>query len=269
MPTTTPGAKTAAWLNADAYERYMGRWSRRVAPLFLSWLAVAPARRWLDVGCGTGALSAAILECCAPRSLMGADPSEGFLRKAREQLGDRASLECASASVMPFGDAAVDVTVSALLLNFAPDASAALAEMTRVTASGGTLGAYVWDYGGKMDLIRMFWDAAIELDPQASGLDEGAYAALCRPEALAALFMRCGLAKVDVHGIEIAMPFGSFDDFWQPFLGGQGPAPAYAMSLAEPARERLRERLRARLPLSADGSAVLAACAWAVRGVVR
>lgn len=258
-----------AWRHADAYERYMGRWSRQVAPPFLRWLAPQSALRWLDVGCGTGALCAAILARCAPTSVVGIDPSEGFLRKAHEQLGERVRLECAAADALRLPDGAVDVTVSALMLNFAPDADAAVREMRRVTADGGIVAAYVWDYTGRMDLIRSYWDAARELDPTVQSQDTGARVAICRPEALAALFERGGLADVTTQGIEIALPFVNFDDFWQPFLGGQGPAPAHAMSLPEAARERLREMLRERLPPRADGSIELGARAWAVRGVVR
>jgi len=271
MPAPTPPLEARpAWRHADAYERYMGRWSRQVAPPFLQGLAAAPGRRWLDVGCGTGALSAAILARCAPAAVVGVDPSEGFLRLAREQLGERARLECAAADAMPFlPDAAVDITVSALMLNFAPDAGAALAEMARVTAPGGQVAAYVWDYAGRMDLIRLYWDAARELDPQVQSQDTGARVAICNPDALAALFAGAGLRDVRTQGIEIAMPFHDFDAYWQPFLGGQGPAPAHAMSLAEPARAALRERLRSRLPTRPDGSIELRARAWAVAGVVR
>ena len=190
-------------------------------------------------------------------------------REAHELLGDRVRLQCASADAMPLADGCVDVTVSALMLNFAADAHAAVAEMAHVTVAGGTVGAYVWDYTGKMDLIRLYWRVAAELDPEVASQDQSPRVALCRPDALADLFERCGLTQIDVQGIDITMPFASFDDYWQPFLGGQGPAPAHAMSLAEPARARLRERLRSRLPQRADGSIELAARAWAVSGVVR
>ena len=256
------------WLSGDPYERYVGRWSRRVAPRFLAWLGVAPARRWLDVGCGTGALSAAILAGCAPASVIGIDPSEGFLGRARQQLADRIVLHRATANEIPLDDAVVDATVSALVLNFVPDELAALGEMARVTVDGGTIGAYVWDYAEKMELIRLFWDAAVELDPQAAQLDEGVRFPLCRPDALALLFTRAGLQRVEVSAIEIATPFSDFEDYWHPFLGGQGPAPTYAMSLNETSRTRLRDHIRARIPLQSDGSASLTARAWAVRATV-
>ena len=256
------------WESGNPYERYVGRWSRRVAPQFLSWLAIPAGRRWLDLGCGTGALSAAILDRCAPASVAGVEPSEGFLKTAQENLAGRAALHQGSATAIPLGDASVDVVVSGLMLNFVPDQRAALAEMARVTAGGGTIAAYVWDYAGKMDLMRHFWDAAVALDPGAAKLDEGPRFPLCRPEALQALFAGAGLDAVEVTSIDIATPFKNFDDYWQPFLGGQGPAPAYAMALDEAARARLRERIRARIPIAADGSIALNARAWAVRATV-
>lgn len=253
------------WERGSPYERYVGRWSRRVAPDFLSWLEVPAGRRWLDVGCGTGALCAAIADRCSPASVAGVEPSEGFLKTARENLGNRAEFHPGSATAIPLANASVDAVVSGLVLNFVPEPGAALAEMSRVTVRGGTIAAYVWDYAGRMELMRHFWDAAVELDPGASKLDEGPRFPLCRPEALEKLFAGAGLQGVEVRPIDIPTRFASFDDYWQPFLGGQGPAPAYAMSLEEAARGRLRERLRERLAAGADGSISLTARAWAAR----
>jgi len=255
------------WERGDPYEQYVGRWSRRVAPLFLSWLGDSAGRRWLDVGCGTGALSAAILDQCAPKSVTGVEPSEGFLAKAREQLAGRAVLHRGDAAHIPLDGASVDMTVSGLVLNFVPDARSALAEMTRVTAGGGTIAAYVWDYAGKMELMRYFWDAAVELNADAAKMDEGLRFPLCRPEPLSRLFESAGLRQVEVTALDIPTPFSSFDDYWQPFLGGQGPAPAYAMALDESARARLRDRIRERLPQKGDGLIALTARAWAVKGI--
>ncbi len=256
------------WNHGDLYEQYVGRWSRVVAPRFLAWLDLPTGRRWLDVGCGTGALCDAIADHCAPSQVVGVEPSEGFLKVARENLGDRAVLHQGDAARIPLTDEAVDVVVSALVLNFVPSPHAALAEMERVTGGGGTIAAYVWDYAGKMDFMRAFWDAAADLDPRAGPLDEGVRFPLCRREALAELFTGAGLKNVDVTGIEIETPFASFEEYWQPFLGGQGPAPAYAMSLDQAARERLRECVQDRLPVGPGGSIVLTARAWAVRGTI-
>ncbi len=256
------------WERGDPYEQYVGRWSRRVAPVFVSWLSVPAGRRWLDVGCGTGALCAAIADHGSPSSVAGVEPSEGFLEAARRHLAGRAVLHRGHATAIPLDDASVDVVVSGLVLNFVPDQRAALVEMARVTSRGGTIGAYVWDYAGKMELMRFFWDAAVELNSDAARMDEGIRFPLCRPEALAGLFASAGLNGAEVRAIDIPTPFASFEDYWQPFLGGQGPAPAYAMSLDAATRARLRDRIRERVPVEADGSISLTARAWAIRATV-
>ena len=256
------------WERGSPYEQYVGRWSRRVAPLFLSWLGIPAGRRWLDVGCGTGALCAAIADRCSPAAVAGVEPSEGFLKTAKQNLADQVALHQGNATTIPLGNASVDVVVSGLVLNFVPDQRAALGEMARVTAKGGTVAAYVWDYAGKMELMRFFWDAAVELNPGARNMDEGVRFPLCRPEALEKLFAGAGLIGVEVKPIDIPTPFENFDDYWQPFLGGQGPAPAYAMSLDETTRARLRDRIRERIPTAADATISLTARAWAVRATV-
>lgn len=257
-----------AWERGSPYERYVGRWSRAVAPRFLEWLNVPAGRRWLDVGCGTGALSAAILDHCKPAAVIGVEPSEGFLATARAHLADRAELDSGTATAIPLKEAAVDVVVSGLVLNFVPEPRAALVEMKRVSTLGGTIGAYVWDYAGKMELMRYFWDTAVALDPAAAQYDEGDRFPLCRPDALRRLFSDAGLSSVDATAIQIPTPFENFEDYWTPFEGGQGPAPAYAMSLGEAERGRLRDATRKRLPIEADGSIRLIARAWAIRGKV-
>jgi SAM-dependent methyltransferase len=256
------------WERGSPYEQYVGRWSRRVAPLFLSWLGIPAGRKWLDVGCGTGALCAAIVDRCSPASVVGVEPSVGFLNAAKANLANRALFHQGSATAIPLGDASVDVVVAGLVLNFVPDQRAALAEMVRVTCHGGTIAAYVWDYAGKMELMRFFWDAAVALDPDAARMDEGIRFPLCRPEVLEKLFAVAELKNVEVKPIDIPTPFRNFDDYWQPFLGGQGPAPAYAMSLDETARARLRDHIRARIPVAADGSISLIARVWAARASV-
>jgi ubiquinone/menaquinone biosynthesis C-methylase UbiE len=255
-----------SWRQGDPYERYVGRWSRLVANEFLAWLDLPSSLRWLEVGCGTGALTAAILEKCRPARLTGIDPSEGFLAKARERVGSEVALHVAGALDIPLQDAEADVVVSGLVLNFVPNVGSGLAEMRRTTSPGGTIAAYVWDYAGKMELMRYFWDAAVELDPKANDLDEGVRFPLCQPENLEKAFRAASLTAVEVAPIEVPTQFRDFDDYWNPFLGGQGPAPSYAMSLDEVSRDRLRDRIRQRLPCDADGSIALTARAWAVRG---
>lgn len=256
------------WERGSPYEQYVGRWSRSLAPHFLAWLDVPAGKRWLDVGCGTGALSASILDSCAPASVIGIEPSAGFLQTASTNLAGRAVLRSGNASDIPVPDASVDVVVSALVLNFIPDLQSALAEMSRVVAPSGIVAAYVWDYAGRMELMRYFWDAAVELDPGAITLDEGMRFPLCNQAALTGAFVSAGFDDVTATAIDIPTPFTSFDEFWAPFLGGQGPAPAYAMSLTEDDRTRLCEKIRSRLSLQHDGSFSLIARAWAIRGSV-
>lgn len=254
------------WQTADAYEAYIGRWSRRVAATFVRQLGVPAARRWLDVGCGTGALTSAVLAAADPVGVTGVDPSEGFLTTARAQMTDpRASFEVADARELPFADDSFDVVVSGLVLNFVPDPARAAAEIARVTR--GLAAAYLWDLADGMELIRHFWQAAAELDPvRVAELDEGRRFTLCRPEPLGRLWTEAGLSGVSVGEIKIPTVFTGFDDYWQPFLGAQGPAPAYLATLPEARRTQVRELLRSRLPTNPDGSIPLSARAWVVRG---
>jgi SAM-dependent methyltransferase len=255
------------WADGAAYEPYVGRWSRLVAREFLAWLDVPTRGRWLDVGCGTGALSQAILADADPIAVKGVDQSPGYVTYAHARVIDeRARFEVADARALP-GEAAVfDAVVSGLMLNFVPEPGSAVAEMSRVARPGTTVAAYVWDYAGEMQLMRHFWNAAVALDPAARELDEGQRFPICQPGALAALFRDAGLQHVEARGIDVPTVFHDFDDYWSPFLGGQAPAPGYAMSLTEERRAELRERIRAGLPIAADGSISLIARAWAVRG---
>jgi trans-aconitate methyltransferase len=252
------------WTSGDAYERYVGRWSRLVAPAFLDWLGAGPGRRWLDVGCGTGALSETILARCDPTELVGVDPSEAHVDWAATHVGDaRARFLVADAGHLP--PVTVDVVVSGLVLNFLPDAGAGL-EAMKARAPRGIVAAYVWDYAGRMELMRYFWDAAAELDPASSGLDEGARFPLCHPDRLESLWRDAGLTHIAVQPIDVPTVFADFEDYWTPFLAGHAPAPAYAMSLDEQRRHELRDRIRAALPVADDGSIRLKARALAVRG---
>ena len=256
------------WASGAAYEPYVGRWSRLVACEFLAWLAIPQGARWLDIGCGTGALSQTILDMASPREIMGIDPSEGYITFARQQVRDRrVRFRLADAQALPEAPAKYDAVVAGLVLNFVPQPSRAVAEMQRVARVGGTVAAYVWDYAGQMQLMRYFWNAAVALDPAVYTLDEGPRFLLCQPESLRQLFQTAQLRKVEVRSIDVPTTFRDFDDYWSPFLGGQGPAPGYAMSLSEERRVALRDHLRATLPIAADGSLHLIARAWAVRGV--
>jgi SAM-dependent methyltransferase len=255
------------WAAGKLYEPYVGRWSRLVAKEFLQWLQLPAQLDWLDVGCGTGALTQAILQQTQPRSVTGIDPSAGFIDYAKAQITDpRVTFEVADAQSLPVQSARFDVAVSGLVLNFVPKPLLAAQEMARAVRPAGVVAAYVWDYAGKMELMRYFWDAAVTVDPSASKLAEGLRFPICQPPALVALFSEAGLRDVQTHTIDAPTTFRDFDDYWNPFLGGQGPAAGYAMSLSEEHRGALRDRIRATLPIASDGSISLIARAWAVSG---
>jgi SAM-dependent methyltransferase len=265
----TESSRHDAWQAGDSYDLYMGRWSRRIAPRFLDWLGAAEGLDWLEIGCGTGALSAAILERCNPKSLVAIDSSEGFLGKARMNVSDRrAEFRAGDAQALPLADASRDVIVSALVLNFVPDRKRALAEMRRVARPGATIGFYVWDYpGGGMQFMRAFWNAATSLDPTATELSEDRRFPFCTQSGLVDLATEAGLASVECVPIEGPTTFSDFADFWRPFTLGAGPAPGYCMSLGPAARDRLREKLDATLPRNDDGSIPLEARAWAIKAI--
>ena len=261
--------KADVFEGADAYERVIGRWSRVLAPSFVRWLAAPLQGQWLDVGCGTGSLSEAIVAEAFPKSVVGIDPSSAFIAHAATALRDpRVSFRVGNAMGLEFANASFDVAASLLVLNFVPDPNAATAEMRRVVKGGGRVGACVWDYGGEMRMLRTFWDAAAELDPAAAQLDEGHRFPIARPDALRACYLGAGLQQVEVLPLSVDMAFADFDAYWQPFLGGQGPAGAYAMSLAQDERDALAGRIRSKLTPEADGSIRMMSRAWAVKGTV-
>ena len=269
MEETKSGSQPKdVWTSGEAYEPYVGRWSRLVALKFLEWLAVPPGSLWLDVGCGTGALTQTILQVTAPRAVMGMDTAEDYISFVRTKISDdRATFRPGDAQALPVETAAYDAVVSGLMLNFVPHPDQAVTEMARAAKPGGLAAVYVWDYASKMQFMRHFWNAAVALDPVAADLDEGRRFPLCNPGPLTDLFQKAGLSSVEVQPIDIWTVFKDFDDYWSPFLGSQGPAPGYVMSLKEERRTTLRERIRAAMPFALDGSIPLLARAWAVRGV--
>jgi SAM-dependent methyltransferase len=255
------------WVAGSNYEDFMGRWSRRLAVRFVSWLRIPHGVHWLDVGCGTGALTSAICSHADPASVLGCDPAEPFIEYARSQSGDvRASFVIAGVGDLPSRADGFGSVTSLLALNFFSDAVAAVREMRSRTVARGVVSACVWDYAGRMDLLRHFWDAAAAVDPTARELDEGERFPLCRPEALAELFSTAGLGDVRCEAIEVPTEFASFEDYWRSFLGGTGPAPSYVASLDTEHRTRLARKLEQALRERPDGTIALAARAWAVRG---
>jgi hypothetical protein len=209
-------------------------------------------------------LTEQVLAHCAPHSVLGVDQSGAFVEWAAAHIEDP-RVRFIAADATQLAPNVADIVVSGLVLNFLPDAPKALAAM-RAAAPEGTIAAYVWDYAERMDLMRVLWDAATALDPAAAALDEGRRFPICRPTALEATWRAAGLVDVATTAIDVPTVFSDFDDYWSPFLGGQGPAPGYVTSLNDDHQQALRERVRAALPVSPDGSIALTARAWAVRG---
>jgi SAM-dependent methyltransferase len=256
------------WDDGATYEPYVGRWSRVVANRFVRWLGLPAGAAWLDFGCGTGALSHTILAAAQPRLVIGCDRSAGYVAFAQAQTSDtRAQFVVAQLPELPQIDHGFDAAVAGLVLNFLPSPLEGVHAMRVRVRPGGTVAAYVWDYAEGMELIRVFWDAAVALDGGARALDEGTRFPLCGPEPLAQLFEAGRLQEVAVQSIEVPTVFRNFDDFWQPFLGGQGPAPGYATALSPERRVALRDSIRRRLRSAPDGTIALTARAWAVKGI--
>jgi ubiquinone/menaquinone biosynthesis C-methylase UbiE len=255
------------FLQSEAYERYMGRWSRQLAPLFVQFAAVAEGETVLDIGSGTGALASAIAAAIPSARVTGIDPSPAYVKFARERSGnDRIQFQVGDAQRLELPDNAFDRTLSLLVMSFIPNREKALREMIRVTRTGGTIAAAVWDYGEGMEMLRVIWDEAVARDPAVS--DERDLP-LCRRGELGDWWRAHGLEQVAEQPLVIPMSFASFEDYWLPFLGGQGPAGAYVVSLPESDRADLERRLRRRLMQDRrDGSIALQARAWAVKGVV-
>ena len=259
----------AVFSEARAYERFMGRWSRDLAPLLVRFAAVRDGDTLLDVGSGTGALAAALAAAAPSGRVVGIDTAASYVALAQaSQEGARVRFQVGDAQRMDFANATFDRTLSLLVVNFIPDANRAVEEMKRVTRRGGIVAAAVWDYGEGMEMLRVFWDEAIAMTPASDSRDER-HMPFCRKGELAALWRQHGLLDVVEEGLTIETRFGSFADYWAPFLEKQGPAGAYVAALSERERKQLEGRLRTRLlGEGPDRAFVLHARAWVVRGTV-
>ena len=254
------------FFDATAYERFMGRWSRRLAPLLIDFAGVREGDRVLDVGSGTGSLA---LELAATRrvEVVGIDPSAAFIEHARTRAAGRpVRFDVGDAQALPYEDASFDTCLALLVINHIPDPRKAASEMRRVTRPGGRTAAAVWDYGEGMTLLRTFWDAAVALDPAAEPRHER-HMPCCRRNQLSTLWAESGLQEIEETALVIPMEFASFDALWAPFLEGQGPGGAYVASLTPDRRQALRQRLRQELSAGdSDQPIRIDARAWAVRG---
>lgn len=253
----------------DIYTQLMGRWSRSLSPLLIDFAGIDDGDRVLDVGCGTGSLSLALLEHGPNVRVAGIDASGPYVQFAQQQIASpRATLEQGDAQFLSFADDTFDKSVSLLVLNFVPDPGKAVGEMRRVTRPGGRIAAGVWDYGDGMEMLRILWDTAVELDTAAEAKHER-HMPLCREGELGELWTQNGLRDVDQTPLTIQLDFESFDDYWAPFLTGAGPSGSYVSSLDDDLRSELMDRLLQRLcGGEPDQPFHLSARAWAVRGSI-
>ena len=258
---------TGTWSDGGAYERFMGRWSAVLARRFVEWLDPVTGARWVDVGSGTGALTDAVLSAAAPAHVVAVDPSPAFTAYATWRFHDEpVSVRTGDALDLPLESGGADYVAAGLVLNFVSDPLGAVREMSRVARSGGTVACTVWDYAEGMQMLRLFWDAAVALDPAAAELDEGRFP-VCRPDALEQVLVAAGLRDVQVAALTVPTVFAGVDDFWQPFLGGQGSVAGYVAGLGAQARDALADEVRRRMTVADDGHVHLTAKAWAARGL--
>lgn len=261
------GAAANAMSVKEAYDWRAGRWSRMVGRTFVEWLNRPAGLKWLELGCGTGALSRAVLETGQAGTIVGIDPSTEDLALARESMPDRrAVFQQGEAEALPFPAGSFDVVVSGLVLNFLKNPPPAFREMRRVAVPDGCIAGYVWDFSGEMQVVRRFWDAAIAVDGAAAQADQAVVFPVCKPEPLRQLFVDSGLRHVDVRPISVAACFPDFATYWRAMINPDWTGGRFVNSIPQIARDAVRERLCGSLPLQQDGSFTLMARAWAVRG---
>lgn len=258
-------AQHDAWSSGQSYEQYMGRWSRLIAEKFVDWVDPPANADWLEVGCGTGALTRTLLAQAAPRSILATDQSADFVAYAKNDNRDaRVRFATADALQLPCPDETMDIVTSALVFNFLPDPQKAFAEICRVLRPGGIISFYVWDYpGGGMGFIDTFWKTAAEIDARAAELDESLRFPFCHEDGLDQLCRNAGIEGAEIETLEAETRFPDFEALWHPFTLGVGPAPGYVDTLSQKQKSGLKARLAARFP--PDGPITLSARAWAVK----
>ncbi|MFW9930100.1 MAG: class I SAM-dependent methyltransferase [Candidatus Thorarchaeota archaeon] len=256
------------WNNTALYNEFMGKWSKLVAQQFISWLGTDHTifrKSWIDIGCGTGALTFEIVKLTNPIRVIGIDPSLNYLPKIKHL--PNVSFEVGSSTQIPAMTESFDFVVSGLALNFMSDIDASLKEMLRVLKSNGILALYVWDYSEQMEFLRIFWDTAMEIKSEAKFLDEGGIFPICKKSALLKLFTNNHLKAIDIKEIIIETNFINFDSYWNPFLGGQGPAGSFLLSLNESEKNLLRRKLISKISKANDEPIKLKARSFAIQGI--
>ncbi|MCW2983043.1 MAG: class SAM-dependent methyltransferase, partial [Conexibacter sp.] len=231
---------------AEAYDRFIGRYSAELARALMGVAGVQAGERALDVGCGPGGLTSELVALLGAGSVAAVDPSASFAAACRERLPG-VDVQVAAGEALPFADASFDRVLAQLAINFMDDPVAGAAEMARVVRGGGSVAAAVWDYAGEMTLLRAFWDAATALDPGAAARDEGRAMPCCTPPELRELWAGAGLRDVAVAPVVVGAGYDDFEDLWAPLELGVGPAGAYTAGLAPQPRAALKDELRRRL----------------------
>jgi ubiquinone/menaquinone biosynthesis C-methylase UbiE len=260
------GQAAVTFDDSAAYERFMGRWSRAVAPLFLDWLGAPPGGNWLDVGCGTGILTETVIELCAPASVDAVDAAPAQVAAAaRGTAAQRARFQVADARKLPFPDASFEVVASALVINFIPDPPRALAEMRRVGRAHGRVAAFVWDFGAELSpsgpLRRALRRSGIQV-PEIPGTE------VSRLDTLRSLFQAAGLEQVETRTIDVCLAYTGFQDFWQAQTPGYAPTTKIIAEMKDSERIRLMSAVQSALPAGPSGSIEYCARANAVKAWV-
>lgn len=263
----------AEFSNPASYELWMGRWSRRLAPSFVAFADLPEGTHLLDLGCGTGVLSLAVLENVEDSDVIGVDPAEAYISYCRDMISnERLCFEVGDALDIPFNNNSFDATASLLILQELPDTELALKEMLRVTRPGGLIVASQWDFANGMPMLRLFWNTVLEVSPSEASRDA---AEKCMdvdyPDetALQDLWQRAGLVESSTKRLKVEMEFDSFDDYWTPFLSNATPASSFARTLEPDEIFEIRERLRKKINREKmERSFCLSSFAWAVRGKV-
>jgi SAM-dependent methyltransferase len=253
--------------SADAYDCHVGRYGPQLASALIEFARVEPGMRVLDVGCGPGALTGALVERLGKANVCGTDPSEPFVEACRARLPG-VEVVAATAESLPYPDDGFDAALSQLVVNFMGDAETGVREMARVTRPGGVVASCVWDYAGEMTLLRTFWDAAREVDPErAAAADEGVVMRWCGEGELGDLWRLAGLRDVRFGSLVVRASYAGFEDLWSPLPTGVAPSGAFCKSLDAERRAALHDVYRRRLGVS-DGPFELSARAWEVAGTV-
>ena len=261
-----------SYANPAAYDRFMGRWSARLAPSFLGFAQVKDGQHVLDVGCGTGILSRAVISSGASVKVTGIDPLRDYVAFARKAVASpRAQFEVGEAESMPFPDKTFDAALALLVLQDFSDPAQAVREMARVTRPGGVVAACLWDFAEGLPMLSLLWQAAEAVAPDAVALKRAnqpfQHASV---NDLEALWRCCALCNIAPDTLELRMQFSSFDDYWQPFLGGSTPSSAFAAAVNAQTGGALARVLRDKIAgAQPDGSFVLPARAWAIRGTTQ